>query len=291
MQDALDLVSFVPALIGSAEIPGLERSVDAWHHRWGIAHISASGIVDAFTSLGFVHEQDGLWQMDELLRRPIGRYAEWLGPAAPAADALARRLDIVGASRRDARRVNAETCGMHDACAQGVNAFIALGHLPVEYTLLGTVPETWKPWHAIVMMRRIGFPMCSVWFKLRRAAALPFVGAEQIGQLRYDDGHPEPLCIPPGETAERCAAPLRQLAPVIAALLDAAVLDATGGGSNNWALAPTRTPSGRPLLAGDPHRMLALPNRYAQTHPACTAFDVVDLTVPGVLGFPHYGHS
>ena len=52
---------------------------------------------------------------------------------------------------------------------------------------------------------------------------------------------------------------------------------------------PRRTATGRPLVAGDPHRVLEMPNMYAQTHIACDEFDVIGLTVPGVPGFPHFG--
>ena len=55
--------------------------------------------------------------------------------------------------------------------------------------------------------------------------------------------------------------------------------------------APERTATGRPLVAGDPHRVLEMPNMYAQMHVACDEFDVIGLTVPGVPGFPHFGHN
>jgi penicillin G amidase len=45
------------------------------------------------------------------------------------------------------------------------------------------------------------------------------------------------------------------------------------------------------MLAGDPHRLLEMPNMYWQVHLACDEFDVIGLTVPGVPGFPHFGHN
>jgi len=63
------------------------------------------------------------------------------------------------------------------------------------------------------------------------------------------------------------------------------------GGSNNWALSGQHTSTGRPIVAGDPHRQLEMPNMYAQAHVACEDFDVIGLTVPGVPGFPHFGHT
>jgi penicillin amidase len=283
--------STAPGDVGALHIGCLSAPATVWRDEWGIPHIRAATSHDAFVALGVVHAQDRLWQMDALRRRITGRYAEWMGPSALAGDILARQLDGAGASQRDYAALGREARAMLDAYARGVNAFIGLGEWGEEYRLLGGEPEPWEPWHGIAAMRQISFLMGSVWMKLWRAAALPIVGAEQIGKLRADSGGPERLCIPPGADMVRVAAALEDLAPGIAALLAEAAPDVSGGGSNNWALAPSRTGTGRPLLAGDPHRVLEMPNMYYQTHLACDEFDVIGLTVPGVPGFPHYGHT
>ncbi|GGC89994.1 penicillin acylase family protein [Chelatococcus reniformis] len=263
---------------------------DIWRDAWGIPHIRTHSTADAFTALGFAHAQDRLWQMEALLRRGIGRSAEWLGKGAVKADILARQLDTAGASQRDFAALGGEAQAMLAAYAKGVNAFVATGYRPVEYRLLAAEPVDWQPWHSIAVMRQIGFLMGSVWWKLWRAAALPIVGAEGIVALRYEDGGNEVLCLPPGLETGAFQAAMADLAPGLEALLAQAPGDVSGG-SNNWALAPGRTATGRPLVAGDPHRVLEMPNMYAQVHLACDAFDVIGLTVPGVPGFPHFGHN
>ena len=266
-------------------------AADIWRDAWGIPHIKARTRDQAFAALGFAHARDRLWQMEALLRRGTGRYAEWLGKSAVSADILARQVDTAGASRRDFELVGAETRAMLESYARGVNAFIATGHRPIEYQLLGAEPGEWLPWHSIAVMRQIGFLMGSVWWKLWRAAALPIVAVEAAAKLRFEDSGNELLCLPPGLEKGPYRAALEQLAAGAAALLEVAAPDATGGGSNNWALAPERTATGRPLVAGDPHRVLEMPNMYAQLHIACDEFDVIGLTVPGVPGFPHFGHN
>jgi len=266
-------------------------AADIWRDAWGIPHIKARTRDQAFAALGFAHARDRLWQMEALLRRGTGRYAEWLGKSAVSADILARQVDTAGASRRDFELVGAETRAMLESYARGVNAFIATGRRPIEYKLLGAKPGEWLPWHSIAVMRQIGFLMGSVWWKLWRAAALPIVAVEAAAKLRFEDSGNELLCLPPGLEKGPYRAALEQLAAGAAALLEVAAPDATGGGSNNWALAPERTATGRPLVAGDPHRVLEMPNMYAQLHIACDEFDVIGLTVPGVPGFPHFGHN
>ncbi|MBM3925860.1 MAG: penicillin acylase family protein, partial [SAR202 cluster bacterium] len=62
-------------------------------------------------------------------------------------------------------------------------------------------------------------------------------------------------------------------------------------GSNNWAVSGDRTATGKPLLAGDPHRGLDTPNVYYQNHLACPDFDAVGCSFPGVPGLQHFGHN
>jgi penicillin amidase len=284
----------LPPLTGTLRLPGLAAPVEVFRDPEGVPHVRAEGgMRDAFLAQGFVHAQDRLFQMELNRRRALGRSAEWLGPAAAEMDALCRRLGMEAACRRDVAALGAEARGMLEAYAAGVNAFLDSGApLPVEYGLLEATPERWEPWHPIAVMRRLGLLMGSVWSKLWRAAALKVVGAEQVAKLRHEDGGRDLLILPPGVEAARWTATLADLAPAVAALLDsAAAPDAAGGGSNNWALSAARSATGRPLLAGDPHRVFEVPNMYAQGHLACAEFDAIGLTVPGVPGFPHFAHN
>jgi penicillin amidase len=284
----------LPDLNANIAIPGLTGDVDLRRDAWGIPHIRAASRQDAFAGLGFAHAQDRLWQMEALVRRGTGRYAEWVGKSALAGDILARQVDTEGACRRDLALLSGETFEMLEAYARGVNAFTALGRWPVEYKILGATPVLWEPWHSIAAMRQIGFLMGSVWWKLWRAAALPIVGLDQIAKLRFDDGGDDLLCIPPQGVDGRYLADLADLKPGLEALLAAGhglAEPELAGGSNNWVLGPERTATGRPLLAGDPHRMLEMPSMYAQAHVACDEFDAIGLTVAGAPGFPNFGHN
>ncbi len=281
----------LPPLEGRFIAPGLHAGAEIRRDGDGVPHVRAASARDAFFAQGYAHAQDRLFQMELNRRRALGRSAEWLGPAAFPADALARRLGVEAASRRDADALGAAAREMVDAYAAGVNAFIASGApLPLEYRLLGAEPEPWEGWHCIAVMRRLGLLMGSVWFKLWRAAALPLAG-EAVTSLRYDDGGQDAFILPPGAEGRRWQATLADLAPAAAALLEAAAGDATGGGSNNWVVAGHLTGTGRPVLAGDPHRVFELPNMYAQGALACPGFDAIGLTVPGVPGFPHFAHN
>ncbi|HVR54522.1 MAG TPA: penicillin acylase family protein [Pseudorhodoferax sp.] len=272
-------------------LAGLQAPVELWRDELGVPHLRAQGADDAFFALGHVHASDRLWQMDAIRRRACGRYAEWMGPAAVPMDMLARRLGLAACSQRDVAAADAGAREMLAAYTAGVNAFMRTGPLPPEYALLGETPEPWEDWHCLAVLRQNSLLLNSVYPKLWRAIALPVVGAEAIARLRMDDGGTEQVCIPLGDAAQRLAPDLAALADAIAAFVARSDTEAAGGGSNNWALHGSRTASGRPLLAGDPHRLLDMPNMYLQCHVACDEFDVIGLCSAGTPGFPHFGHN
>jgi penicillin G amidase len=269
----------------------IDGPVRIYTDEWGIPHVRAQSARDAFAGQGYAHARDRFWQMDASRRQMQGRWAEWVGPPGLEADKLARRLDVAGACQRDYQAISPQARSMADAYAAGVNAWLTTSELPAEYSLLDSTPEPWEGWHCIAAMRQRGYLMGSVWFKLWRATAVGVIDAEDIARLRYDDGGSDRLCIPPGADAIRWTASLADLREPMLALGLLQTTDQVQGGSNNWAVAPGRTTTGRPLLAGDPHRAFELPGMYAQLHLGCDEFDAIGLTVPGVPGFPHFGHN
>jgi penicillin amidase len=278
-------------LRGHDLLSGVERPVRLYRDEWGIPHVRAHSAHDAFVGQGYAHAMDRFWQMDASRKQMEGRWAQWVGAAGLPADRLARRLRAGAASIRDYQALGADARAMVDAYTAGVNAWLRTHPAPVEYDLVASAPEPWEGWHCIAAMRQRGYLMGSVWFKLWRAAALGVIGADAIVKLRYDDGGSDRLCIPPGADAVRWIASLADLAEPIRALSLLGGSAGTDGGSNNWALAPSRTVTGSPLLAGDPHRAFELPGMYAQMHLGCDQFDAIGLTVPGVPAFPHFGHN
>ena len=282
-----------PEAAGSAlEHEGwVEQPVHLYRDEWGIPYVRARTAHDAFVGQGYAHAMDRLWQMDASRKQMEGRWAEWVGQAGLEADRLARRLRAAAASIRDYGELGPEARAMVDAYADGVNAYLRTHPAPPEYRMLGCTPEPWEGWHCVAAMRQRGYLMGSLWYKLWRAAAVGVVGAENVAKLRYDDGGSDRLCIPPGADAIRWIASLTDLRDSIEALSLLAGPADTAGGSNNWAVGPARSATGRPILAGDPHRVFELPGMYAQMQLACDQFDVIGLTIPGVPAFPHFAHN
>jgi penicillin G amidase len=262
-------------------IAGLHGPVEIIRDGLGVPHCRAVGEHDAFFAQGFVHAADRLWQLDYDRHRGLGRSAEYVGTAGVVGDSLYRRLDLAAGARRDLGALSAAARDMLTAYAAGVNAWLETlgrdrGSLPPEYADVGLPLEPWQPWHSLLVYRVRHFTMGSAGPKLWRAVVGAALGPAAAAAMVAAGSSGQIACVPPGE---RCDGPV----PSWAAFDD--------GGSNNWALAGSRTESGLPLLAGDPHRPLEMPNVYVQGHLACPEWDVLGLTIPGVPGFPHFGHN
>jgi penicillin amidase len=287
---AAELGAAVPEVSGRVEVAGLEAGVEIWRDADGIPHVLARSTRDAFLAQGFVHAQDRLWQMEYDRRRAYGRWAEYAGPAGLAQDVLLRRFSLGPSVRIDYAHASAEARAMLDAFAAGVNAFLATtSRWPIEFRLLDTRPEPWKPWDSIAVFKVRHLDMGPWQLKAWRARLLRQLGAERAAAL-CPGLEPAPmLIVPPG--VEWSGELPRGLEAFLAGATVLDGLPEEALGSNNWALAGQRTASGKPLVAGDPHRSLDVPNVYYQNHVACPDFDAIGLSFPGVPGLPHFGHN
>ena len=271
-------------------LKGLDDTVEVIRDAWGIPHVRARTVHDAFFGQGFATAQDRLFHMDRDRLVAYGRWAEYAGRAALEEDLLRRRFQILASVRQDYDAFNAETRAMVDAYAEGVNAFIEADEsLPIEYGLLETEPEPWQPWDCIAVFKGRHMSMGVFEAKLWKARLVNALGAERAAQIlpSYQPGHL--LIVPPG--AESNGLNLDAVAALSAGAEAIVWLGDADSGSNNWAVSGSRTASGKPLLAGDPHRALDTPNVYYQNQIACPEFDAIRRPYSGGPFSPHFGHN
>jgi penicillin amidase len=279
----------IPQLDGTVRLPGLDGPVEVVRDSLGIPHIKASSTHDAFFAQGFVHAQDRLWHMEYDRKRAMGRWAEYVGQSGVDQDSLMRRAGLASSSQRDYGVLNAETRAMLDAYAEGVNALITTTSvLPIEFRLLETTPEPWEPWHSLAVFKVRHGLMGSFGNKLWRTRIIKTLGPEWIERLRASSGEEMPVIIPPGVTFKDVPDGIDESVPLRDLILALGDVD---GGSNNWVVSGSRTASGKPLLAGDPHRAIDVPNVYYQHHITCPEFDAIGYAFVGSPGITHFGHN
>jgi penicillin amidase len=263
----------VPPVAAEFRVRGLAGEVRVVRDRHAVPHVFAANPADAFFALGFVHAQDRLWQMELQRRLAAGRLAEIVGDRALASDRLARLFGFVGLAEAGYAALAPEVRGALEAYAAGVNAWLAAAPaLPPEFALLRFAPEPWRPTDGLAMLRAMGALMSyNVREKLLRARAALGLDGAQLADL-----------FPGVGAAGTTLGAAESLADPLAAA--AGALDGIGpaGASNVWALAGTRTATGRPILANDPHTALGAPALWYLARLEAPGLSVVGATVPGL---------
>lgn len=291
----------LPELDGDHHVAGLSAPVIVGRDAYGVPDIQAATRLDAARATGFVHAQDRYFQMDLTRRAAAGELAALLGPTLADSDARLR----VNRFRERARQVLA---GLDDgdralleAYTQGVNAGLAsLRARPFEYLVLRARPQPWRPEDSLLVVYAMwldlqGSELHTELQRDRLHAALPASLYQLVARSpsNWDaalDGSELP--VPPLPDAAQYD--LRHLDRAVFALADGAAAhaarlaesgqaDAALVGSNNWALAGSRTASGRALVANDMHLGLRVPNTWYRLRLRARDedVDITGVTLPG----------
>ncbi len=279
-----------PDTASPVQHPSIQSCATIFRDPWGIPHIRANNLYDVFFAQGFVTAQDRLWQMDFDRLRCLGRAAEHLGDSALEQDKLMRRRDFERVSRADYELASPDAKTALDAYADGVNAFIDSDNtLPFEYQLLESQPERWQPWHCIAVYKVRNSAEGSFQAKLWIAELAARIGIERVQELSPGYQNGMYLTVPPG--AKHRGMPRNILEELRAIVNLNPLWRELDGGSNGWAVSGELTQSGLPMVGGDSHRLLEMPNVYYQVHLATEEFDVIGHSIPGMPMVMHFAHN
>ncbi len=287
-------------------VAGLAAPGEIVVDHWGFAHIYAASARDAFFLQGYNAARDRLWQIDLWRKRGLGLLAESLGPAYVAQDRAARLLLYRGDMTVEWAAYAPEAKAETQAFVEGINAYVAevrrgAKPLPLEFKLTGSLPE---PWGADDVVRiRSHALVGNVLSEVARARVTCAAGLA-ADTLRKRLEPPHETVVPAG--LDPCSVPADVLKDYIlgteavafspvtvkVAALDPAEVerDAAAEGSNNWVVAPSRTATGRPLLANDPHRTLGVPSLRYVVHLNAPGLALIGAGEPALPGVS-FGHT
>ena len=253
----------LPRMRGSLTVPGLNRPLRIDRDKWGIPHVTAANEPDAWFGLGFCQGQDRTFQLEVLLRVIRGTLADLIGANGLGVDRLVRRIGFHRAAPAQLAVLAPDVRANLEAYATGVNAgaTAGVGRRPHEFVLLRSRPTPWTAVDVVAGLKLQGFVLSSNWdVELARLKVLTSDGPEALADLDPAYPHWLPVTSPPAH----CAGPaLDRLADDLAAF---SLVVGTGGASNNWAIAGSRTASGRPIVANDPHLPPTLPAHWYLVH-------------------------
>jgi penicillin G amidase len=275
-------------LEGELALAGLRAPVEVLRDRWGVAHIYAQNAHDLFFAQGFVAAQDRLFQIDLWRRQAAGEMAEACGPQYVAADQFARLLKYRGDMDAEWSSYAPDTKAIAAAFTAGVNAAIDQfgDRPPIEFQILGFRPKKWRP--EDILGRMSGIYMSQNFRnEVRRARLVAAVGVEKARWLA-------PVDPPHDYTSALGADELKGIDNRILAGYEAATkalsFRPAPTESNNWVVSGGRSVSGKPLLASDPHRAIALPSLRYLVHLHAPGWDVIGSGEPALPGVA-IGHN
>ena len=265
-----------PVAVETVAVAGLAAPVDILIDHWGVPHLYARSEADLFLAQGWNAARDRLFQIDLWRRRGLGQLAEVFGRAYVDDDRAARLFLYRGDMRAEWAAYGPGARAVAERFVAGINAYVDWlrqhpERLPREFRLQNYQPARWSV-EDLVRIRAHGLSR-NLDSEVARAqvACRGDVAADRV---RAPLAPPWKVEIPAG--LDPCL-PRDVLRAFTLATRDFR-LDAPGAapraadagepagvreGSNNWAIAPSKSATGRAILANDPHRAFEQPSiRY-----------------------------
>jgi len=258
------LVLAWPGTDDQLQLPGLKAPVLIQHDDAGVVHLQAAYRRDAWFALGALHARERLWQLEINRRIAQGRLSELFGPSTLPTDRFLRSLDLQNLARKQLRGASPALNEQLQAYADGVNAWVGqMKFYPPEFLLLKAWsdapyfeayrPEDAQAWSLVMALDLGGNHGQEIArFELARHLSMAQLNALMPPVLTDLSAFYRDLAVyrPLG----------KQKGPHIQAAAQTGFETVEGIGSNNWIVDGTRTASGKPLLANDPHLGLSAPS-------------------------------
>jgi penicillin amidase len=293
------------------KVAGLEKGAEILVDRWGVPHIYAQSQDDAFFAQGFNAARDRLFQIDLWRRRGLGELASVFGPAYVEQDKATRLFLYRGDMQKEWQSYGKGAQRVSERFVAGINAYIDYatqtpGALPFEFRQLGYAPAKWKA-DDVVRIRSHGLTR-NLTLEVARAAVACSAGlaADQVRsslQPAWETSIPAGLdpCLPAGlldvfklatenvwfgGKGQKSAALDEQPVRIAGADLETQRME----GSNNWVIAPSKSATGRPIMANDPHRAYSAPSLRYIAHLNAPGMNVIGAGEPALPGIS-IGHN
>jgi penicillin amidase len=263
-------------------LQGTAGNVDIQRMADGFPRIESDEEIDLHYGLGYVHGHDRQMQMWLLKIIGQGRASECLKADEELIeiDRYMRWINLGGNGAAEVEKLSDETLRIFEAYCRGVNDAVAGSSLPLEFRLVGYKPDRWKPEDAILIYKMVGF----LGLSQSQGDCEKF-----IMQIIKNDVDPVKIKALFPYIREDISADLIDIikqvkftGPIIPESVKWLGRLAGFSASNNWAISPGKTASGKAVLCGDPHLALQLPSIWYPAFMMSRGRYMTGATLPGV---------
>ena len=263
----------LPQLDGVISLPGLAAPLSLERDALGTAVLRGENRPDLARGLGFLHAQERFFEMDLTRRSAAGELSALFGEKALTRDKVRRAHRLRARLSERLAQLPASDQALLSAYADGVNAGLAgLPLRPWQYLLLRAEPEAWSPVDSLLVVGEMFWMLqgVSIGTGFERAVLRERAGDALFGWLNPRGGHWDAALdasqLPPPAMPTPAQLDLRKVkASTAQAARLAAVEEPDLIGSNNWAVAGSRSANGRAILADDMHLDLSVPSIWFRT--------------------------
>jgi acyl-homoserine-lactone acylase len=272
---------------GIVRVQGLAQSVVIRRNPLGMPLIETTTFHDALFAMGYVHASDRLSQMVGLRLMAEGRLAEMAGPGVLEIDRFMRAVNLKKSAAVLYSNASPRLKKFFEVYARGVNAYLFRyrDKLPMDLAESGYRPAYWKAEDSVLVFCLLNFGLAvNLQEEIASLVLAQKVGSEQLAWLlpTYPD---EPL---PIEEAAKLKgldlngqlAGLSAVSDTLSQFADAHMLGVAA--SNNWAIAPQKSRSGRSLLANDTHLPLSMPSAWNFVQIRSPKYQAAGVSIAGV---------
>tara|TARA_R110002167_G_scaffold90189_1_gene243196 strand:+ start:2848 stop:5262 length:2415 start_codon:yes stop_codon:yes gene_type:complete len=280
------------SIAGNLPIEGLKDKVIVHYDEQLIPHIFAENDLDLYRAQGYITAKHRLWQMEFQTFAAGGRLSEIIGEKALNFDRTQRRKGMVFGAERALKKMgeDPEMITFLEAYRDGVNSYI--NHLkpkdfPIEYKLLDYAPEPWTTTKTALLLMYMTDDLSGRDYDLEFTNALLLFGDERFNLLYPDFFDVNDPIIPKDTDWSDINVKITET-PESGIILDSVAETIEkpdpDNGSNNWAISGSKSYSGNPILANDPHLGLNLPSIWFVMQLATPQHNAFGATLPGAIG-------
>lgn len=282
------LNSLTPTYEGEEDLNNLSNTVEVYFDAYGIPHIYAENEEDAVRTLGYVHAQDRLWQMELLRRAGAGRLSEIFGELTLETDKFFLSLGIDDHNQEALENLDRSQSSvvLANAYLDGINQFIEEGPTPVEFYLTGLKKQKFELKDVYNAVAYMGFTFNKGARDIVNTNLLKVLDTSYTKEL-FENNPSEEIKIPVFKDSS--SAELAGVYGHISRALTHLPIPEIYG-SNSWVLAPEKTATGKVLFENDPHISQAQPSVWYEAHLITPNYEKYGYYLAGVP-FPLLSHD